>query len=111
MSIVENIKLLCKNANTSIPKLEKELNFGNGSIYNWDKNSPATERLQKVADYFKVSTDYLLGKNEFTTPSGRYINVPLDKETMEIMFQIPLLSETNKKIIAELIQSMIKNQG
>ena len=40
MSIVENIKSLCKQRNTSIPKLEKEFNWGNGAIYNWDKNSP-----------------------------------------------------------------------
>lgn len=60
MSIVENIKSLCKQHDTSIPKLEKEFRFGNGAIYNWDKNSPSIEKLQKVANYFRVSTDYLL---------------------------------------------------
>lgn len=60
MSIVENIKSLCKQHDTSIPKLEKEFGFGNGAIYNWDKNSPSVDKLQKVASYFKVSTEYLL---------------------------------------------------
>lgn len=69
MSIVENIKSLCKQRNTSIPKLEKEFNWGNGAIYNWDKNSPSIDKLQKVADYLNVSTDYLLGRTELHMPS------------------------------------------
>ncbi len=60
MSSVSNIQSLCKKHNTTIPKLEKDLAFGKGSIYKWDKNSPSVDKLQKVADYFKVSTDYLL---------------------------------------------------
>lgn len=59
MSIVENIKSLCAKNDTSIPKLEKELGFGRGAIYNRDKNSPAIDKVQKVADYFRVTTDFL----------------------------------------------------
>ncbi len=61
MSLVENIKFLCALKGTSIPKLEKELGFGRGAIYNWDTNSPSIDKVQKVADYFEVSVDDLLG--------------------------------------------------
>lgn len=64
MSVVENIRLLCKQHNTSIPKLEKELGFGNGAIYNWDKNSPSVDKMEKVANYFKVALDELLGRGD-----------------------------------------------
>lgn len=60
MSIVENIKSLCKTRNITIPKLELEIGLSKGSIYNWDKNSPSIDKIQKVAEYFKVSTDYLI---------------------------------------------------
>lgn len=60
-SVVKAIKLLCVEHDTSIPKLEKELGFGNGTIYNWDENSPNANALVKVALRFKVSADYLLG--------------------------------------------------
>lgn len=60
-SIVKAIKLLCVEYNTSIPKLEKELGFGNGAIYNWDEKSPSVNAIIKVAIYFEVSADYLLG--------------------------------------------------
>ena len=60
MNIVDNIRELCKEFNTSIPKLEKELGFGNGAIYNWNKNSPSIDKLQKVADLFNVSVERVL---------------------------------------------------
>lgn len=60
-SIVKTIKLLCTDKDISIPKLEKELGFGNGAIYNWDESSPSADKIVKVADYFKVSANYLLG--------------------------------------------------
>lgn len=67
MSIIENIRYLCKESNTSIPKLEKELGFGNGAMYKWDTSSPSIDKLQKVADYFDVSVDYLTGKTTIRT--------------------------------------------
>jgi transcriptional regulator with XRE-family HTH domain len=58
--ILENIQLLCKKHNISVPKLEREIGLGNGAIYKWDKSSPTSDKLQKVAEYFKVPTDYLV---------------------------------------------------
>lgn len=60
MSVVENIKSLCEARATSIPKLERELGFGRGSIYNWDKSSPSIDKIEKVAEYFNVSINRVL---------------------------------------------------
>lgn len=60
-SIVKAIKLLCTEHDISIPQLEKELGFSNGSIYNWDKCSPGADKIIKVAMRFKVSADYIIG--------------------------------------------------
>lgn len=60
MSLVSNIQSYCGKNGISIPMLERELNFGKGSIYKWDTNSPSVDKLQKVANYFNVSTDELL---------------------------------------------------
>ena len=58
--ILEKIKFLCKEHNTSIPKLETELGFGAGTIYKWDEVSPSVHYLKKVADYFGCTVDELL---------------------------------------------------
>jgi len=65
MSILEKIQDLCKENGTNPSKLEIELGFGKGTLYKWDKSSPNTDKLSKVADYFGVSIDWLLGKTEF----------------------------------------------
>lgn len=45
-------------------ELERALGLANSSIRKWDAPFPSSERLQKVADHFQVSTDYLLGRTE-----------------------------------------------
>ncbi|MCO1599874.1 hypothetical protein [Desulfosporosinus nitroreducens] len=65
MSLLENVKQICKENNVSVPKLEKELELGSGSIYKWDSSFPAVDKVQRVADYFSISVDYLLGRTSF----------------------------------------------
>ena len=60
MSLVERIKILCKEHKTSIPKLEKEFELSNGAIYKWDVSRPTIDRVQKVADYFGTTIDSLV---------------------------------------------------
>ncbi|WP_338543330.1 helix-turn-helix transcriptional regulator [Abiotrophia defectiva] len=48
----------------TIAQLERILDFSGGSIARWDKSRPSVDKLQKVADYFEVSTDYLLGRTD-----------------------------------------------
>ncbi len=48
----------------SILELESRLGFGKNSLYRWKTSYPASDKLQKVADYFNVSTDYLLGRTD-----------------------------------------------
>lgn len=70
MNAKEVIKELIKNnPNVStVAELERLLNISNGTINKWDKAKPSVEALSKVADYFDVSVDYLLGrKNQEAT--------------------------------------------
>lgn len=69
MTLRDRIKELANKRGMSLPVLESELGFGNGTIVKWDKASPNTEKLTKVADYFHVSVDYLLGREEFSNES------------------------------------------
>ena len=66
--IKERVVMLAKRNNLSIPGLEKILGFGSGTISRWDESSPTVENLQKVADYFNVSVDYLLGRSNCQNP-------------------------------------------
>lgn len=65
MSFLEKIKKLCEENNISQRKVESDLELSNGSISKWSKSSPSGDVVQKLADYFGISTDYLLGNSEF----------------------------------------------
>lgn len=65
MTFFERLEELRKSKKISQGKLEKELGFSNGSISKWKTSMPTPERLQKIADYFGVSIEYLMsGKDE-----------------------------------------------
>lgn len=68
MTLVDKIRALARQRDMSLPQLESELGLGNGTISRWRSSSPNTDKLQKIADYFNVSMDYLLGREKYLTP-------------------------------------------
>lgn len=67
MTVYERIENLRNSNKISQGKLEKELGFSNGSISKWKNSMPTLERLQKIADYFGVTVDYLMTGKEQTS--------------------------------------------
>ncbi len=64
-TLYERIKELCQTKGISIAKLESELGFGNCSIKKWERiSSPSIDKIIKIATYFDVSVDYLLGRTD-----------------------------------------------
>jgi len=67
-SIVFSKKLqeLRKNKSLSQPELAKELGVSDRSISLWERgiSMPNTETTIKIADYFEVTIDCLLGRND-----------------------------------------------
>ncbi|HGS8682663.1 TPA: helix-turn-helix transcriptional regulator [Enterococcus faecalis] len=63
MTLYERISYLAKKQGMSVFDLAEKLDLSRNSIYSWKKSSPKAETLEKVAEYFDVSTDYLLGRD------------------------------------------------
>lgn len=64
MTVFENIKNLAKSRHITMKDLAIELGFSENLFYTWKKTNPKASDLAKVADYFHVSVDYLLGREE-----------------------------------------------
>lgn len=64
MSTFDRVKDLCRKHGITVVQLEEKVGFGRNSMYSWKKNNPSSDRLEKVADYFNVSVDYLLGRTD-----------------------------------------------
>ena len=60
MTLKDRVKQLAAERGVSLPVLESELGFGNGTIVKWDKSRPNADKLNAVAKYCNVSMDYLM---------------------------------------------------
>ena len=48
----------------SLAELERKLGFSNGIISTWKKSNPSIDKVEKVANLFDTTTDYLLGRTD-----------------------------------------------
>lgn len=51
----------------SLAELERKLGFSNGIISTWKKSNPSIDKVEKVANLFDTTTDYLLGRTDDPT--------------------------------------------
>ncbi|MEA5003815.1 MAG: helix-turn-helix transcriptional regulator [Christensenella sp.] len=67
---IERLNELLKEKGVSAHKMSLELGLGKNAYTHWrDRgNLPSGDVLDKIADYFEVSTDYLLGRTENPSP-------------------------------------------
>ena len=64
-NVYERIVELCEEKDISQRQLQRDLNLAVGTISKWTKATPRIDTLQKVADYFSVTTDYLTGRTKY----------------------------------------------
>lgn len=95
MTIFDRVKSLANSQGVSISRLEEDLGFGKNSLYSWKTKTPNGDRLAKVADYFGVTTDYLLGRDD---PEQQPVDVA-DKKSLLTYQGIPLSDEDRELII------------
>ena len=63
--LFDRVVELCKEKGISQRKLQEEMNMSIGSLSKWKTSTPNVVLLQKVADYFDVTTDYLKGRTKY----------------------------------------------
>lgn len=110
-SLFEKIKELCQKRGISINSLEETLGYSRNTIYSMKSKKPNAERLQEIADYFNVSTDYLLGRTDnpaiagdtVTTPDGRIVDLSNLRERV-VLFDGKPLSDDDVDKIAQIIK-------
>ncbi|HIT72312.1 hypothetical protein B5E58_11370 [Tyzzerella sp. An114] len=90
----KRLKFLRKEKGVNQKKLGDFLGYGYSAISNYEsgRNEPSLDILIKIADYFEVSTDYLL---------GRAINN--SEEIKNIFYKIEKLPESEKIFIYDII--------
>lgn len=59
------VKALCKERKIAMTSMLRDLGMSMGNVSAWKRGvTPKSDTINKVADFFGVSTDYLLGVND-----------------------------------------------
>ncbi|SQH27347.1 helix-turn-helix domain-containing protein [Streptococcus pyogenes] len=113
-STFERIKELAKSRGISLGLLEEKLGLSRNSIYTIKNKKPSAERLQLIADYFHVSTDYLLGRTDnpkMAQDGHTSVAIDLKKDAEEtFFFDGHELNDEDIDLITSILETRIKNR-
>lgn len=115
----EKIKELADKQGISLNKLEEKLGFSRNTIYNMKKSTPNVERVSMIADYFNVSTDYLLGRTDNPAIAGSDEVAQVNGQIIDLrkaaantmLFDGKPLNEDDIDFITSVLSAHFKSKG
>lgn len=103
---------LCKKKDVTPTRAALEIGLSKSTPTAWKKQgiTPQAAQLQKIADYFGVSVDYLCGKKETPAESGER-TLTFDDFTYAMHEASKNLSERDKQILLGMAEQLKKSKG
>lgn len=99
------LQSLCKQQGVKITNVVSELKISSGNLSKWKAGGvPKGATLKKLADYFHVSTDYLLGRE---APASSSELSPEEQELLECYRQ---LNNDGKKKMNDYLDDLLGNE-
>lgn len=104
---METLRILRKNAKMTMKELGRVLGCGESTIsmYENGKRQPDNETLKKIADYFGVTIDYLLGYEQQAPPPTETLTDG-EKALLELFNQVP---KEQQQLVVDLVAVALKN--
>lgn len=107
------LRELRKAKNLTIAKTAENLNmpFETYRSYEAGKNQADYDTLIKLADYFGVTVDYLLGREDKKNLLAYDHHEITDKQTLDIMKLFKVMTEIQKAQVIGYVIGMLENAG
>lgn len=110
----KRLKELRNENQISQTELATALNISNRTIsmYEQGNSEPNADILSKIANYFDVTTDYLIGITNSKKPANRVISdeLNLSDEAIDILKELPLtVAYENGISLSDVLNAMITN--
>lgn len=110
MSTGSKIHDLRKEKRVSQTELAKMVHVSQATVTAWEtgKAEPSSSALNALANYFNVTTDYLLGRE---SKADKVHNMSVDEALGTIMsFEGQPVTEHDKKVMKDLLESYLRNK-
>ena len=113
-STLEKIKELAQKQGISLQKVAEDLGYSINYLYTLKEKTPKSDRLQEIADYFNVSTDYLLGRTDNPAIAGdSHVNEPDDIDKIidhAMLFDGKPLTDEDRRAIRGIISGYMNSK-
>lgn len=101
----DNLNALCKSKGLTVTALLKELNISTSKGTAWKSGSvPKGDILSKLAAYFNVSTDYLLGNTDKQHGGN------IDPQTLEFMRLYERLPSDKRDLALKVMKVLVGDE-
>lgn len=108
---MNRIKEIRLSRNIKQIELAKELKIAQGTLSTWEtgKYEPDNESLKKLADYFNVSVDFLLGRSDIPNAANPVVanKDTLSQKKKDIIEKLMLLSDEDLEILEAAADAII----
>lgn len=93
---------LCKERKITITRMSEEIGLSNAAPTSWRKGSvPKLSTLEKIAEYFDVSVDYLRGVENKKAPTPKGEREYSDLDLIEAVMRA---DERTKEVIRQILE-------
>lgn len=109
MNFWDTYESLCFKFGKKPNPVGKDLGISSGTISQWKNGSiPSGEKLIQIAEYFNVSVDYLLGREDVSVVSNDTNNKKLDEMSASLLNDFSKLETAEKARVIVMIDDMKK---
>lgn len=109
----EKVRELAKKQGLSLNQVEEKLGFSKNTLYSLKRQKVSSDRLQQIADYFGVSTDYLLGRTDNPAIATEADQGPDDIDEIidnAMMFDGKPLTDDDRRAIRGIISGYMNSK-
>lgn len=113
MTTFDIIKELAQKRGKTPKQVALELSLGENLFYKWKRSSPTADKLKLVAEYFQVSTDYLLGRTDNPAINDADLPEEVDINDSKIImtYEGKILSETERQVILAVARTLVEQRN
>ena len=105
--IKERVLELCKKNGIKVGRLEREIKIANGTIGSWtEKTYPNSQTITLIADYFGVSTDWLLGREMNVGEDDAIERLKFDPQLRMLLSSSARLNKDDLEFLSKLAKRM-----